>query len=124
MITRMNGQIVWDAMTATVTTATFKRIKGYVLGLKEDAARRQVLTDPAGLRERLQATDVDWEFSDAEMMTAVGHLANYGYVRVLRTASGSRVSCWHRPAEQPGGVVRARGPPQPQGARGWTRAAS
>src|SRR5205823_11057841 len=41
--------------------------------------------------ERLQATDPDWEFSDAEMMTAVGHLANYGYVRVLRTASGSRV---------------------------------
>src|SRR5258707_6911677 len=29
-----------------------------------------------------------FEFTDAEMMTAVGHLANYGYVRVLRTSLG------------------------------------
>jgi WD40 repeat protein/GTPase SAR1 family protein len=89
LIARMKEQIAWDEMTTTVTTATFKRIKEYVLGLKEDPNREIVLTDPAGLRAQLQATDPSWEFSDDEMMTAVGHLANYGYVQVLRTASGA-----------------------------------
>ncbi|MCX6904841.1 MAG: hypothetical protein NTW03_15445, partial [Verrucomicrobia bacterium] len=30
----------------------------------------------------------DWQFTDAEMKTAVGHLENYGYVRRLRTSKG------------------------------------
>jgi len=36
----------------------------------------------------LEATDVGWRFTDAEMLTAVGHLENYGYVRRLRTSKG------------------------------------
>ena len=90
LVDRMKGQIHWDDMPATVTTDTFKRIKDFVLRLKEDPARTEVLTDPAGLRRRLQEWDPGWEFSDAEMMTAVGHLANHGYVRVLRTSTGER----------------------------------
>jgi len=90
LIKLMQDQIDWDNMTATTTTATFKRIKEYVLDLKEDHQRREALTDPAGLRERLEALDKDWEFTDDEMMTAVGHLAKYGYVQILRTASGAQ----------------------------------
>jgi hypothetical protein len=88
LLRRMKEQILWDQKTATVTTVTFKRIKDYVLELKENPSRLNVIVSPQELRERLQKTDEQWEFTDAEMMTAVGHLANYGYVRVLRTSKG------------------------------------
>jgi small GTP-binding protein len=87
LIALMKAQVVWDDMPPTVTTGTFKRIKDFVLGLKEAADRSKVLSDPASLRQRLQETDPDWQFTDAEMMAAVGNLANYGYVRVLRTST-------------------------------------
>ena len=35
----MKALIPWDDKPATVTTETFKRIKDYVLGLKEDRRR-------------------------------------------------------------------------------------
>ncbi len=77
-------------MTATVTTVTFKRIKDYVLSLKEKPDREGVLVGPLALREQLQATDEDWRFTDAEMMTAVGHLETHGYVAVLRSSAGEQ----------------------------------
>jgi small GTP-binding protein len=88
LLERLQAQITWEEMAATVTTLTFKRIKEYVLGLKEGADRRNVLVHPDELRAQLQATDPDWGFSDAEMMTAVGHLATHGYVTVLRGSQG------------------------------------
>ncbi|MCH8960595.1 MAG: hypothetical protein IH820_04545, partial [Bacteroidetes bacterium] len=88
LMTQLKAQIPWDAMTATVTTATFKRIKEFVLSLKADEERAGVLVSPETLRGRLQAEDTDWEFTDAEMMTAVGHLKNLGYVAILRGSQG------------------------------------
>ena len=87
LVDRMKSLILWDEKPATVTTATFKRIKDYVLGLKE-AREFQVIVTPEELRNRLQATDREREFTDAEMLTAVGHLENYGYVRRLKTSRG------------------------------------
>lgn len=86
LLARMRARIPWDQKPATVTTATFKRIKDYVLGLKENRRRKKVIVSSQDLRKRLQKTDKQWTFADAEMMTAVKHLANYGYVRVLRTS--------------------------------------
>ncbi|MDQ3919215.1 MAG: TIR domain-containing protein, partial [Acidobacteriota bacterium] len=88
LLRRMKEQIAWEEKSATVTTATFKRIKDYVLGLKENRRRRRVIVSSEELRKRLEKLDETWEFTDDEMMTAVGHLANYGYVRVLRTSEG------------------------------------
>lgn len=88
LIDRMRREITWEAKTATVTTTTFKRIKDYVLSLKEKRKRRNVIVKPKELRAKLEKTDKHWVFSDAEMMTAVSHLANYGYVRILRTSQG------------------------------------
>ncbi|AZP19245.1 TIR domain-containing protein [Streptomyces aquilus] len=85
----LRGQIQWERMTTTVTTVTFKRIKEYVLALKERPDRSEVLVRPPELREQLQATDAGWRFTDDEMMTAVGHLENHGYVSVLRTSAGA-----------------------------------
>ncbi|NTW54697.1 MAG: GTP-binding protein, partial [Chlorobaculum sp.] len=86
----LKEQIPWDEMTATVTTVTFKRIKDYVLSLKEKTDRKGVLVAPDALRAQLQATDSEWSFTDAEMMTAVGHLETHGYVSILSNSAGDK----------------------------------
>jgi small GTP-binding protein len=88
LIERMKSLIPWEDKATTVTTTTFKRIKDYVLGLKGAEADSQIIVTPEELRSRLEATDTDWDFTYAEMLTAAGHLENYGYVRRLRTSKG------------------------------------
>jgi small GTP-binding protein len=90
LVERMKSLIPWEDKAATVTTTTFKRIKDYVLGLKEVESDAQAIVTPADLRGRLEATDADWSFTDAEMLTAVGHLENYGYVKRVRTSKGEQ----------------------------------
>ena len=90
LLEKLKAQIPWDEMTATVTTVTFKRIKDYVMSLKEKPDRKGVLVSPRDLREQLQQTDKDWSFTDAEMMTAVGHLETHGYVAILHSSGGEQ----------------------------------
>jgi small GTP-binding protein len=93
LMARIRAAIDWDAMPATVTsvtTATFECVKEYVLGLKADTERKGVIVGPRELRARLEANDANWVFSDAEMMTAAGHLANHGHVTILRGSSGEQ----------------------------------
>jgi small GTP-binding protein len=90
LLETLKTQIPWEEMTATVTTVTFKRIKDYVLALKEKPDRKGVPISPRALREQLQATDQDWRFTDAEMMTAVGHLETHGYVAILHSSAGKQ----------------------------------
>jgi small GTP-binding protein len=88
LVERMKSLICWEDKPATVTTTTFKRIKDYVLGLKEgDKTDRECIVTPRELRRQLEATG-EWDFSDSEMLTAVGHLENYGYAKRLRTSKG------------------------------------
>jgi len=89
LLARMGEQIRWLDMPATVTTDSFRRIKQHVLGLKASEGAR-VLVAPSELQARLQALDSSWRFTPAEMMTAVGHVAKHGYVRVLRAAAGTQ----------------------------------
>jgi small GTP-binding protein len=88
LIARLNKLIPWDEMTATVTTVAFKRIKDYVLMLKERPDRKGVLVRPEDLSKELAAIDPAWEFDEAEMMTAVGHLETLGYLAVLSSSAG------------------------------------
>ena len=88
LIERMKSMIPWEDKPAIVTTTTFKRVKDHVLGLKEAESDRQTIVTPEELRGRLESTDADWRFTDAEMLTAVGHLQNYGYAKRLRTSKG------------------------------------
>jgi FOG: WD40 repeat len=90
LLDKLKTQIPWDEMTATVTTVTFKHIKDYVLTLKERPDREEVLVSPLVLREQLKATDPEWQFTDAEMMTAVKHLETHGYVAVLRSSANEQ----------------------------------
>ncbi len=90
LLQRAQALIPWDTKPATVTTETFKRVKDHVLALKESPQRGKVVLTPAELRARLVATDSAWDFTDAEMLTAVGHLANHGYVTKLKTSQGEQ----------------------------------
>ena len=83
----VKGLIPWNEKTATVTTDTFKRVKEYVLRLKEER-REEIIFAVDELREGLQKTDKAWRFNDAELLTAVGHLENHGYVKRLRSSTG------------------------------------
>jgi WD40 repeat protein len=82
--------IPWDNKPATVTTETFKRIRDHVLELKESGNHESVLFTFHDLRERLQKSDSDWTFTDGEMSTAIGHLANHGYISKLKTSQGEQ----------------------------------
>jgi small GTP-binding protein len=88
LIGRMKELVAWEDKPATVTTVTFKRIKDYVLKLKENLEEKPVIVNPSELRQQLEQTDASWQFTDAEMITAIGHLENYGYVKRLRTSKG------------------------------------
>jgi len=90
LLETLKAQIPWDEMTATVTTVTFKRIKDHVLAIKEKPDRQGVLVSPPELRKQLPATDHKFNFTDAEMMTAVGHLETHGYVAILRSSAGEQ----------------------------------
>lgn len=100
LLQRIRNLIPWDSYSTTVTTVTFKRVKDFVLRLKEardpdtDSGTEigkpgGILVSPAELRVLLQADDADWIFTDAEMMTAVGHLANHGYVTLCTQSDGA-----------------------------------
>ncbi|MBV1849966.1 TIR domain-containing protein [Catellatospora tritici] len=80
--------IPWENTAATVTTVTFKRIKDYVLALKEESATGRVLVDMDQLFRELCAFDPEWRFTLQEMRTAVGHLETHGYVAVMRSSAG------------------------------------
>lgn len=83
LVDGIRALLPWDDMVPTVTTETFRRIKSFVLKLKEGRRRQRVLADWHELRQRLQATDPKWRFTDAEMTTAVRHVEKHGYVRIL-----------------------------------------
>ena len=89
LLARIKAAIPWRRLTQTVTTDTFKRIKDLVLRLKEaGGSAAEILLPDDALRAQLQATDPVWQFTDAEMLTAVHHLANHGYVALIQRADG------------------------------------
>lgn len=89
LLDSLSAAVHWDEMTATTTTSNFKRVKDFVLNAKQSDATR-VLLSPAELEQQLHAVDRAWKFSAAEMMTAVHHLANHGYVSILPRSSGDQ----------------------------------
>jgi GTPase SAR1 family protein len=89
LIAKIQQSIDWNRKPATITTTTFKNIKDYVLRLKENTRRnKKVILTAAELRTRLQRAHKRWKFSDDEMLTAIGHAANHGYVSKLKSSKG------------------------------------
>ncbi|HKR49512.1 MAG TPA: TIR domain-containing protein [Pseudonocardiaceae bacterium] len=88
LIERMRAAIRWDGRPTTVTTRAFKRIKDFVLRLKETPRAEDTILSVAELRTRLAQEYACAEFTTAELQTAVQHLSNHGYVSQLRTSRG------------------------------------
>ena len=80
--------IPWDDFPSTITTRTFKRIKDYVLKLKEDPERERVLVSYDDLRELLKKGGPGERYDEGDIRTAVGHLANHGYVAPITRSTG------------------------------------
>ena len=91
LVKRMRAAIRWDKRPTTVTTQTFKRIKNSVLELKEVSTPEKAIFSLAELRTCLEqeypATEFT-EFTDDELLTAVRHLSNHGYLAQLSTSRG------------------------------------
>lgn len=87
LMRRISSLLPWDSMTSTVTTSTFKRIKDYVLSLKESSTD-DVLVRLTHLRSNLLAYDSTWLFDLNEIRVAVSHLSTHGYVATVRNAVG------------------------------------
>ncbi len=88
LVERMRAAIRWDERPTTVTTQTFKHIKDYVLELKEATRAEETILSPTELRARLEQKHPGTQFTDEELLTAVRHLSNHGYVAQLSTSRG------------------------------------
>ena len=96
LVALMRTAVHWDARPATVTTEVFKWIKTAVLELKESQGQEQgqpqepgpVILTMADLRQRITQDGTSRQFTDPELLAAVGHLVNHGYVALLRTSRG------------------------------------
>jgi GTPase SAR1 family protein len=86
LVERMKAAIDWDGMSATVTTATFNRVKEFILRLKQSGTG--VLLTQSQLAERFRESDPTWQFTMPEFTTAVKHLSTHGYVASLRASDG------------------------------------
>ena len=91
MIGRLKAIVPWDDLTATTTTRTFKRIKEHVLELKESFGDQDPILQPGELRRQLKDSDPEWDFTDDEMMTAVGHLVTHGYITRFQRTNGDEI---------------------------------
>jgi hypothetical protein len=88
LVDKMQELIKWEDKPATVTTKTFKDIKNHVLKLKESRRRTKVIYSPAELLKRLELATNSSSVEEVELLAAVGHLANHGYVTLLKTSTG------------------------------------
>ncbi|MGB8194703.1 MAG: TIR domain-containing protein, partial [Chitinophagaceae bacterium] len=80
--------IPWDHLQATSTNTTFKKIKEFVLSLKERATTGKTLVSPSGLQTLLEELDSNWKFSQDEIIAAIRNLGNHGYITMLYDSKG------------------------------------
>jgi small GTP-binding protein len=88
---RLTAEINWAEMTTTVTTAVFKRIKDYILRLKENKGFGKILVSYVELTELLTKQQPENVFTELDVAAATKNLAKHGYVTLLRRSSGEEV---------------------------------
>jgi small GTP-binding protein len=107
LLERIKKTIPWDLKAAVSTDAVFKRIKDFVLRLKERSNRKQVFYTPAELQTAIIASrsakgrpgkkptnraadvaDSTASVSEVQVLTAVRHLSSQGFVRLVTLSSG------------------------------------
>ncbi|MCY2967392.1 MAG: TIR domain-containing protein, partial [Planctomycetota bacterium] len=101
LLRRMQQAIPWDDKPAVSTDAVFKRIKDFVLALKESRTRQQIIFTAVELRETLvkettpgtatgEAADPMGPLTDDQVLTAARHLSSQGFVRLLTLSTGEK----------------------------------
>ena len=99
LIDRMKRAIPWHEKPVVTTDAVFKRIKDFVLTLKESRTRKQIIFTAAELHAAIakQLKRRIWKetiatvitpVSEVSILQAVRNLSSQGFVRLLRLASG------------------------------------
>ena len=89
LVQRVRDSIGWDRISPTITTATFKRIKDFILQLKSTAELSGIVPGAAALLAGLREAIPAHEFDGAEVAAAVAQLAKHGLVTPLRDAHGA-----------------------------------
>ena len=99
LLSRMKQAIPWEDKPVVSTDAVFKRIKDFVLALKESRTRKQVIFTAAELQTAIaqKLKRGVWTEEIASVFTAVGeesilaairNLSSQGFVRMLTLSSG------------------------------------
>ncbi len=99
LIVRMKRAIPWDEKPVVTTDAVFKRIKDFVLVLKESRTRKQIVYTAKELHEAIakQLRRRVWKEAIATVITPVGevsilqairNLSSQGFVRMLTLSTG------------------------------------
>lgn len=100
LLTRMKQAIPWDDKPAVSTDAVFKRIKDFVLTLKESRTRKQIIFTADELRAAIEKkgafrfakgrsfAERKTTIADGQLLTALRHLSNQGFVRMLTLSTG------------------------------------
>lgn len=86
LITRLKGMIPWESILTTVTTSTFKKIKAFVLKLKEDTQRKFSLVNFQELEREIRTLDLQFNFTQVELAAAVKNLENHGYITIIENS--------------------------------------
>ena len=99
LLARMKQAIPWDDKPVVSTDAVFKRIKDFVMALKESRSRKQIIFTATELHIAIakQLKRRVWTESIASVVTAIGeipilaairNLSSQGFVRMLTLSSG------------------------------------
>ncbi len=95
LLTRMKQAIPWDDKPAVSTDAVFKRIKDFVLTLKESRTRKRIIFTAEELRAAIENRPKQGtkgksteRITDGQLLTALRHLSSQGFVRMLMLSTG------------------------------------
>jgi len=88
LIERMRLEVDWDSSPTTVTSIAFKVIKDHVLRLKQEGNLEQLILSPRELRGLLEEQGAGVQVSEHELLSALAHLSNHGYITRLKTSQG------------------------------------
>jgi TIR domain len=85
---RIRKAIDWDSIRPTITTATFKKVKDFVLRSKADAELSEALVRQDELLGRLRKAEPAHQFENRDVAVAVAQLAKHGLVAPLQDTRG------------------------------------
>ena len=86
---RIEDQIHWEDLTATISTTTFKRLKEYILFLRGGENTELVLVSPSFLKKCLNDKYPDWKFSEVKMVAAIRDLESHGFITTFSDIHGN-----------------------------------